>query len=267
MSHLDCRAAEELKALDFSNMQQRGSPEIQAIKASVEQTLEEVFGAYSTEYRRYRSAAILNGGPVTVAGRHVDLRFRQYYDQSRQNSIAPLRQAISGLNERIEELESAEPAAAPESSAEVTPFSQRVFVVHGRDGEQRETVARFLQKIGLEPVILHEQANKGRTLITKFSEEAADIGFAVVLMTPDDTGGLRDGGRQKLRARQNVIFELGLFIGALGPDRVAALIGHDVERPSDIDGVVYIPIEHDWRLPLCKELRAAGYDIDLNKAF
>jgi predicted nucleotide-binding protein len=86
-------------------------------------------------------------------------------------------------------------------------------------------------------------------------------------MTPDDLGGVREGGEQKLRARQNVIFELGFFIGALGPDRVAALIGQQVERPSDFEGVVYIPVETDWRLPLCKELKAAGYDIDLNKAF
>lgn len=181
-----------------------------------------------------------------------------------------LEQAISGLKERLEDHESvtAQPSAEFAELEEIgSHFSQRVFVVHGRDGEQREAVARFLQTIGLEPVILHEQANKGRTLITKFSEVAADIGFAVVLMTPDDTGGLRDDPQQKLRARQNVIFELGFFIGALGPARVAALIGQDVERPSDFDGVVYIPIEHDWRLPLCKELRAAGYDIDLNKAF
>lgn len=85
-------------------------------------------------------------------------------------------------------------------------------------------------------------------------------------MTPDDMGGLREGGAQQARARQNVIFELGFFIGALGPERVAALVGKDVERPSDFDGVVYIPIESDWRLPLCRELRAAGYEIDLNKA-
>jgi predicted nucleotide-binding protein len=144
--------------------------------------------------------------------------------------------------------------------------SHRVFVVHGRDGEYREAVARFLEQLGLEAVILHEQPNRGRTLITKFREEASDIGFAIVLMTPDDTGGMH-GGEQHRRARQNVIFELGFFIGALGPDRVAALVSNRVERPSDFDGVVYIPIETDWRLPLCKELRAAGYDIDMNKVF
>jgi predicted nucleotide-binding protein len=145
-------------------------------------------------------------------------------------------------------------------------FSRRIFVVHGRDGEHRETVARFLEQLELEAVILHEQPNRGRALITKFREVAADIGFAIVLMTPDDIGGIRDGtSPQQPRARQNVIFELGFFIGALGPDRVAALVSGQVERPSDFDGVVYIPLEADWRLPLCRELRAAGYEVDLNK--
>jgi predicted nucleotide-binding protein len=155
----------------------------------------------------------------------------------------------------------------PEEAApgdEVPQFSQRVFVVHGREGEERETAARFLEKLGLEAIILHEQPNKGRALITKFHAVASDIGFAVVLMTPDDVGGLQ-GVPQRPRARQNVIFELGFFIGMLGPERVAALVSSEVERPSDFDGVVYIPIDTDWRLPLCRELRAAGYSIDLNK--
>jgi predicted nucleotide-binding protein len=77
----------------------------------------------------------------------------------------------------------------------------------------------------------------------------------------------QEGGERKLRARQNVIFELGFFIGALGPDRVTALIGQQVERPYDFEGVVYILVEADWRLPLCKELKATEYEIDLNRVF
>ena len=91
----------------------------------------------------------------------------------------------------------------------------------------------MLEKIGFEAIVLHEQPNKGRTLITKFSEEAADVGFAVVLMTPDDVGG-KAGKDLRPRGRQNVIFELGFFIGALGPHRVAAIVARDVEPPSDV---------------------------------
>lgn len=253
----------DLKDLNIAELQGMGGPQIQRIKASVEQTLEEIFGRYSTEYRRYHSAAILTGGPIVMGGgRHID--HRPYYEKSRLSSITLLEQAIQGLQERMDDLVN---TYVPEEAApgdEVPQFSQRVFVVHGREGEERETVARFLEKLGLEAIILHEEPNKGRALITKFHAVASDIGFAVVLMTPDDIGGLQ-GEPQRARARQNVIFELGFFIGMLGPERVAALVSSEVERPSDFDGVVYIPIDTDWRLPLCRELRAAGYSIDLNK--
>jgi predicted nucleotide-binding protein len=260
----------DLERLDFSQMHERGGADIQGIKVSIEQTLEEIFGNYSTEYRRYGPAAILSGGPIPISyvgarGGRQGTDHRPYYEKSRQQSIALLKHAIQGLEERKDDIGSSVQMLEDHSTTEDAPdLSQRIFVVHGRDGEPREAVARFLQKLGLEPIILHEQPNKGRTLITKFHDEASDIGFAIILTTPDDVGGL-DGAEQKRRARQNVIFELGFFIGRLGSDRVAALIGNEVERPSDFEGVVYIPIEADWRLPLCNELRAAGYDIDLNK--
>jgi predicted nucleotide-binding protein len=253
----------DLKNLNTAELQGLGGPQIQGIKASVEQTLEEIFGRYSTEFRRYHSAAILTGGPLSViGGRSID--HRPYYEKSRLSAIALLEQAIQGLKERMDDLVGTNVPEEAATGDEVPQFSQRVFVVHGREDEERETVARFLEKLGLEAVILHEQANKGRALITKFHAVASDIGFAVVLMTPDDVGGLQ-GEPQRPRARQNVIFELGFFIGMLGPERVAALVSSEVERPSDFDGVVYIPIDTDWRLPLCRELRAAGYSIDLNK--
>jgi predicted nucleotide-binding protein len=257
----------DLKKLNFFQMQEDAVwPEIQAIKVSIEQTLEEIFGAHSTEYQRYSPAAVFRGGPLVIGGgRRID--HRPYYDKSRVASIALLETAVQSLIERKADLGHSVQDGGYSRVEETEPeFSSKVFVVHGRDGQHRETVARFLEQLGLEAVILHEQPNKGRALITKFQEVAADIGFAIVLMTPDDIGGIRDGcSEQKPRARQNVIFELGFFIGALGPERVAALIGNDVERPSDFEGVVYIPIESEWRLPLCRELRAAGYDVDLNK--
>ena len=125
---------------------------------------------------------------------------------------------------------------------------------------------RFLERLGFHAVILHERPNKGRTIITKFREEAAGVGFAVVLITPDDLGKAEKAADLRLRARQNVVFELGFFIGALGPECVAALVKGDIERPSDFDGVVYISLdEADWQMRLGRELQAAGYKIDWNK--
>lgn len=134
------------------------------------------------------------------------------------------------------------------------------------DAAPKAEVARFIEKLGFEAIILHEQSNKGRTLITKFHEVADEVGFAVVLMTPDDCGGSVPDGDLKPRARQNVVFELGFFIGKLGRERVATLVKGDVEKPSDFDGVVYISLDSaDWKNQLGKELQEAGYDIDWNK--
>ena len=146
-------------------------------------------------------------------------------------------------------------------------MSKKVFVVHGHDEGKREAVARFLEMLELEPVILHEQANKGRTIIQKF-EDHADAGFAVVLLTPDDIGGaVKDRGNLQHRARQNVILELGFFIGKLGRGNVCVLKAQGVETPSDYDGVVYIGLDEPdaWKTGLVRELRAAGFDIDANR--
>ncbi len=143
--------------------------------------------------------------------------------------------------------------------------SNKIFIVHGHDGEARETVARFLESVGLVPIILHEQANKGRTIIEKV-EANSDVSFAVVLLTPDDEGCAK-GGVSEPRARQNVLLELGYFIGRLGRDRVCALKRGMLEIPSDFAGVVWEPMDasNGWKQALGRELEAAGHTIDWNK--
>ena len=144
-------------------------------------------------------------------------------------------------------------------------ISNKVFIVHGHDGEARETVARFLTNIGLEPIILHEQANRGMTIIEKV-EANSEVGFAVVLLTPDDEGCAK-GGTPEPRARQNVLLELGYFIGRLGRDKVCALKRGHVEIPSDFAGVVWETMDttSGWKSALGRELKAAGYRIDWNR--
>lgn len=143
--------------------------------------------------------------------------------------------------------------------------SNRVFVVHGRNEEKKQSCARALEHMGLEPIILHEQPNKGKTIIEKF-EEYSDVGYAVVLMTPDDLGGLKREP-QRERARQNVVFELGYFIGKLGRNRVMALVDGNLELPTDLSGVVYTGFDPQgfWKYALAKELNAVGYSVDMNK--
>ena len=145
------------------------------------------------------------------------------------------------------------------------PLSRKVFVVHGHDDGARETVARFLERIGLEAIILHEQANQGRTILEKVIAHG-DVGFAVVLLTPDDEG-CAIGGKPAPRARQNVLLELGYFIGRLGREKVCALKRGEVEIPSDFAGVVWEAMDHGngWKQSLARELQAAGHVIDWNK--
>ncbi|WP_292502338.1 nucleotide-binding protein [Mesorhizobium sp.] len=142
---------------------------------------------------------------------------------------------------------------------------RRVFVVHGHDDAAREAVARFLERLGFEAIVLHEQANRGSTIIEKF-EANSDVGYAVVLLTPDDEGA-KTGSVASPRARQNVIFEWGYFVGRLGREHVFALKKGDVELPSDIQGWVWEVLDDygAWRQKLAKELAAAGFSIDWSK--
>jgi hypothetical protein len=149
----------------------------------------------------------------------------------------------------------------------ILPTSNKVFIVHGHDEAAKESLARFLEKAGLEAIVLSEQPNQGRTIIEKFEDCAKEVGFAVVLLTPDDLGGsLRDDG-QTSRARQNVVFELGWFAGKLGRGRVCLLRKGNVEIPSDLYGVVYTDMDAGggWRGRLVAELKAARLEFDANR--
>jgi predicted nucleotide-binding protein len=167
---------------------------------------------------------------------------------------------IGAANGQVDDALRALAAGVPSPTA----IKPKIFLVHGRNDGLKNEVGRWLGRIGFDDIILHEQANVGRTLITKFEEVAANAVYAVVLMTPDDVGGL-PGEHQRYRARQNVIFELGYFIGKLGGPRVAAIMVGDIEKPSDYQGVVYIPYDKagGWKVQLAREFKALGLPFDL----
>jgi predicted nucleotide-binding protein len=143
----------------------------------------------------------------------------------------------------------------------------KVFIVHGHDGEAKERTARFLEKLGFEAIILHEQASRSMTIIEKIENYSNDVGFGIVLYTPDDMGNVKseaETGELKFRARQNVVFEHGFLIGKLGRKNVTPLVEGAIELPNDISGIVYID-DKDWQVDIAKEMKAAGYKIDFNK--
>ncbi len=237
----------------------------EALEKSIQEALERSFGRDTSDYNRYVSAATLDHGPISIDfhGRGSTRDTRKYQEEGKASAIATLRGAIKTLEERIAD----ETSNTQHSNSATEPAyeTDSIFVVHGHDGEVKQSVARFVEGLGLTAVILDEQANRGMTIIEKL-EHHADVGYAIVLLTPDDVGGKSTEDLRR-RPRQNVVLELGLFVGRLGRDRVCAIVrGKDIELPSDIQGLVWADYESDWMLKVAKELKAAGYEIDMNKA-
>lgn len=144
--------------------------------------------------------------------------------------------------------------------------NKKVFIVHGHEDLAKVNVARFLEKNGFEVIILHEKASGNRTIIEKI-EQHSDVGFAIVLLTPDDVGKAKNDLELQPRARQNVILELGYFMGKLGRNRVCAFNTGNIEIPSDFLGVVWNLLDETgaWKNLLIKELTEAGYQLDIQK--
>lgn len=163
----------------------------------------------------------------------------------------------------LEELEEEEPAAQPQPAQPGN--MNKIFIVHGHDGELKHSVARIVEKQGIEAVILSEQANQGRTIIEKF-EANSDVGGAICLFTADDVGKAKDAASESSRARQNVVLETGYFMGKHGRDHVVILADSGIEIPSDLSGVVYTNTSN-WEIGLLKDLKAMGYEVDFNKLF
>lgn len=145
--------------------------------------------------------------------------------------------------------------------------NRKIFVVYGHDDIARTQLEALLRRWDLEPIILDQQASGGQTIIEKLEEYAADVGYAIVLATPDDEGKAKTEPMTKSRVRQNVVLELGMFLAKLGRERVAILLKEatDFERPSDIQGLIYIPFQNkvdEVSLNLIRELSRQGYTID-----
>ena len=210
--------------------------------------------------------------------------YRKQYDEvgswgsfflgGRTTPAQEVKEFIDKFNSKVDNLKKLVQKTDLLKSSEVEPDAQQeeieldkaqVFIVHGHDDLAKVETARFIEQLGFKPIILHEQASSGQTIIEKI-ENYSNVGFGVVLYTPCDIGAKKGNETElKHRARQNVVFEHGYLIGKIGRKNVAALVKGDVEIPNDISGVVYISMDNDWKLDLAKELRNSGYQVDMNK--
>ena len=223
------------------------NPEVQAWYNKTERWLIKYFGDPSQEINSFRK--------INYQSMLIDIRQDILACQS------GLKQAKAILATYFEDLED-----KIEIKEVDTPFDlSKVFIVHGHDGELKESVARIIEKQGIEAIILSEQINQGRTVIEQF-EDYSDVGGAICLFTADDFGRAKDSENDSCRARQNVVFEAGYFMGKLGRNHVVILADKGVEIPSDLAGVVYTDT-NNWQVDMLKELKAIGYNMDLNKLF
>jgi predicted nucleotide-binding protein len=184
------------------------------------------------------------------------------------DQLVCLRSYIGELEEELESAQLAKKSSQPKIDLDA-PISRKVLIVHGHNETVRESCARFLKRLELRPIILHEKPNAGKSIIEKFQDHA-DVAFGVVVLTADESGGLKNSksSGQNSPARQNALFEFGYLLGKLGRSNVCALIESGVELPSDFKGVLFVEIdgEGNWKFNLARKITAAGIDIDLNNA-
>ena len=169
----------------------------------------------------------------------------------------------------LDALEFPQPSQLPQAPTGVPAVARnkrKVFIVHGRDNEAKQEVSRFIETLGLDAIILHEQASAGMTIIEKIEHYSNDADFAIVLYTACDQGrGVHESHLPpKNRARQNVVFEHGYFMAKLGRENVCSLVKGNLETPNDLSGVVYVPLDElgAWKIEVTKELKACGYSVN-----
>jgi predicted nucleotide-binding protein len=210
------------------------------------------------------------GGEAAEEYRNIAIPFYLHSDRA-----STLQYLFSGLEAEISKLESIRArlpiwAAEPDSTTSgrtgrISPDAP-IFIVHGRDTLRAESVAHTVATAtGRRTIILRDEANLGQTLIEKFEKHAAEVSYAVIILTPDDHGALAGQVSTQPRGRQNVIFEMGYFYGLIGRRNVSVLICPGVDKPSDMDGIAYITFDDGraWKTELLRELQYAGIDVDL----
>ena len=248
----------DLEAFDPATVQDRWAPETRAIETAIEETLAKVFGEGTPAYNRYNSATRLDSGPLIMGGGPDPThRVQGWLREGKARSLALLIQAVKGLEEDLADVGEIIPAAIAQPHF---AKNDEIFIVHGRDTPAQHEVELLVQRAGLKPIVLHRMANEGRTIIEKFEAHGGAAGFAIVVLTPDDVGGL-DKDQLQPRARQNVIGEMFWFAGRLGRKRVCALKKGNIEMPSDFAGIGYTEMDDRgaWKQELLRELQAAGY--------
>lgn len=253
----------ELRALDITSLSTGDDPPVTALERRIESTLANIYGEGTAGFSRLSDAVNLDATAYSFYDDTSVQRIREGVDRGRARAIAVLQGEVDALKEDIASEGPASPpftASARIAMTATQPLSDEIFVVHGRDDMAKAEVQLLVERAGLQAIVLHEQPNGGRTIIEKFEKHGGAAGFAIVILSPDDIGGL-DVGSLLPRARQNVIGEMFWFAGRLGRHRVCALRKGALELPTDFAGVGYIEMDGSgaWKKDVLRELEHAGY--------
>jgi len=250
---------EEMQNMEY----QRGSSNLSDFLATGEVILTKIFNQNSSHTEKFKKVKFTPG--MIAIGADNTSSYMSSFQRGKTSMISVLNGAIKEI-ELEEEFFPSTPTLPLDTGVAEPTKSNKVFIVHGHDDGLKNEVARFVEKLDFEAVILHEQANAGNTIIEKI-EKNSDVGFAIVLYTPCDEGKSKSSEQLRSRARQNVVFEHGFFISKLGRSNVVALHkGEDLELPNDISGVVYVKYESGaWKYEISKEMVASGYNVDFMK--
>lgn len=238
---------DELIALRVS----ASTPKFQAWRVKAERFLLKKYGEKSYEVKNFKSF------PFSL--------MCYTFDTSENDFIKACKDDLCSVKAIFEQylVDMQEENEALVENEHVTKDYSKVFIVHGHDGELKEAVARVIERQGIKPIILSEQVNRGATIIEKI-EVNSDVNGAICLFTSDDFGRGKNESIDNPRARQNVVFEAGYFVGKLGRENVVLISDGNIELPSDLQGVVYSN-KNEWKFQVLKELKAIGYYIDYNK--
>lgn len=226
--------------------------------------LKQSFNKPLNEYRkRYANAGYTFMGDMLTADSSNPINGFKGLINNKLADLAKLRDKIELLKSIVQ----TEKSANENNGKHQILSKKEIFIVHGHDDEAKVKTARFVEKLGFKPIILHEQASSGKTIIEKI-ESYSNVGFGIVLYTPCDIGSKKiESPELKNRARQNVVFEHGFLIGKIGRENVCALVKGEIETPNDISGVVYVTMDNNeaWEFQIAKELKKSGYAVDMNK--
>jgi predicted nucleotide-binding protein len=250
-----------INILELENKFQRFgvNEHFEKLKIGLEYFLKISFGENSDELNRFKRIKFLYSGPRGYDGLQVPLDISTYKDGLKLTKIL-----LDTIKDNISRngLIKNQPINTQIISETKKNISNKVFIVHGHDELIITQVSELLRKLGLEPIILKDEANNGDTIIEKIERLSSNVGFGIVLYTACDIGG-KDKDDLKARARQNVVLEHGYLMARIGRKNTVALVKDKVETPSDISGLLYTPVdEHKaWQYKLVDELKASGYNV------